>query len=219
MPQQRINYLLLGVIIVAVVILSSFLVIGFDRVTAQAQKGDSNADLAQSLKRTEGQLEAIGDAYPIGPQSTNSGAEYIPPSAFRHDGVSPASGFRFWLYEGYIRNNSSDYMCLAAPVYVPHGATLSEFSMFFVDDHAASDMGADLWRRRLAFPPDSTAEWVAGMYFTGIDEPTHWRGWTKAIEPDTKTVSYDYGYYISFCFNPDTGLEQRVYGFRVNYDP
>jgi hypothetical protein len=219
MLRQRMNYLLLGVIVVAVVILSSFLVFGFDRLTAQAQGENPNADLAQSLARTEGQVEAINDASPIGPQSTTSGAEYIPPSAIRHDGVSPASGYRFWLYEGYIRNNSTSLMCLSAPVYVPHGATITQFSMFFVDDHATSDMEARLFRRRHAFPPDTSSELMANMYFPGIDAPTHWIGWTTAIQPGTETVSYDYGYYVAFCFDPDTGLDQRVYGFRVDYTP
>jgi hypothetical protein len=219
MLRQRMDYLLLGVIVVAVVIVSSFLVFDFDRFTAQAQGENPNADLARSLERTEGQVMAVDDAFPIGPQSTMSGAEYIPPSAFRHDGNTPASGYRFWVYEGYIHNNSSDSMCLAAPVYVPHGATITQFSIFFVDDHATSDVWADLWRRRHASTPTSTAEWVAGVAFPGFDVPTHWIGWTTAIEPGTETVSYDYGYYISFCFGPDTGLEQRIYGFRVNYEP
>ena len=219
MLRQRMNYLLLGVIVVAVVILSSFLVFGLDRMTAQAQGENPNADLAQSLARTEGQLEAIDAAFSIGPQSTTSGSEYIPPSAIRHDGSSPASGYRFWLYEGYIRNNSNSLMCLSAPVYVPHGATITEFSMFFVDDHATSDAEARLFRRKHAVPVATSAELMADMFFPGIDAPTHWRGWTTAIQPGTETVNNEYGNYVAFCFDPNTGLDQRVYGFRVAYTP
>lgn len=179
-------------------------------------------NLSADVERKEGQLEVVGDlksAAFIGGQSTGSGSEYIPSSAFRHDGSSPASGFRFWPTAGYIRNNSSSYMCLAAPVYVPHGATLTEFSMYFMDDHPTSDMWADLWRSKYASPPGSSAEWVTGLYFPGIDEDTIWRGYTPDIQPGTETVSNAYGYYISFCFDPDTGMEQLVYGFRVSYAP
>ncbi len=301
MLKQKMQYLLLAAVAVAaVVILSSFLVIGSNEVRAQAQNEGGNAELAHFLGRQEGQLEAVGSpentvlessveagedvsgrhwlaigsvvgekqdvgthrdisyhgsdtnmvyqgvytnvlnnlpgdvkrkegqleviddlksAAFIGGQSTNSGSEYIPSSAFRHDGSSPASGFRFWPTAGYIRNNSSSRMCLAAPVYVPHGATLTEFSMYFMDDHAASDMGAVLWRSKYASPPGSSAEWVTGLYFPGVDAATRRRGYNTDIQPGTETVSNAYGYYISFCFDPDTGLEQLVYGFRVDYTP
>jgi hypothetical protein len=218
MVEQRIYRLLLVLLVIGLVVLFTLMLTGFGRVTAQAQDGNINADLAHTLKHKPAHLEVV-DASSIGGQSTMSGSEYIPSSALRHDGASPAGGFRFWPTAGYIRNNSTSYMCLSGPVYVPNGATLTEFSIYFVDDHATSEIVAVLWRRRQAPAPGDTAELVAGFSFTGIDTPNVWRGYTNFIEPGTETVSNGYGYYIGFCFDPNTGLDQLVYGFRVDYTP
>ena len=58
MLKQRGKDLLLAALIVALVVLSSFLVIDFNRVAAQGQDGEStNAELAYSREREHGRLE------------------------------------------------------------------------------------------------------------------------------------------------------------------
>jgi hypothetical protein len=300
MLKQRGKDLLLAALIVALVVLSSYLVIGFNRVAAQDQDGEgTNAELAYSRERKqgqlevpasrgslavsslgahlgvarprwlatgagadqepdagpdtdiayqdadtnvtyqgvftdevdyssrdrerqEGQLEVLGDdggAPPIGAQSTGSGDEYVPVSAFRHEGfVGPASEFLISPVDGFILNKSTtEQMCMSGPVYLPHGATITEFSMYFVDDHATSDVWSDFYRRKHSDPPDSSAELVADLFFPGFDFSFNLRGFTSYIEPGTETVSNQYGYYIAFCFDANTGFEQRMYGFRVRY--
>lgn len=219
---QKMKAPLLGVIVVAVVILLTVAMIDPNGLIVQAQ-GETNS-LGQ-LKLQQGQLEEVDDLESlilnsiqdssIDPQSTNSGTEVIPTSAFRHDGTN-GNGFRFWPYSGYLRNRSSSLMCLSAPVYVPDGVTMTRFSMYFVDD-SPSDIEARLYRKNHAFPT-STAELISSMFFSGIDESTIFVGWDDTFEPGTETVSNNYGYSIAFCFDANTSLDQRIYGFSVDYD-
>lgn len=245
------NLVLVVAVIVAVVILSTFLVIGPNRMTAQAgnelpllatnaqqevgthlayQGVYTNPNMLNFPSDTEpqaGQLKVVTDLKSaisgsgIDPQSINSGFEYIPSSAFRSDGFSPASQYSFVPTTGYILSNSATGMCLAAPVYVPNGATLTRFSMFFVDDNADNDLTfVKLWRKNhTPAGAGAAAQVVASLAFPGNDEATVFEGFTETMTPGTQTVSNNFGYYIGFCFNGNTGLEQLVYGFRVEYNP
>ncbi len=229
MPKQKTqSFLFIVAVIVAVIILATIFVNDFSRMTALAQdEGGANPNSfpapAASPEQHFNAVQDLQSLIPegeIGGQSIQSGFEYIPSSAFRHDGISPASGYRFIPVEGYIRNNSAALMCLAAPVYVPNGVTLTKFSMFFVDDHPISDMAA-IFRRRSHTSPGNAAETVASLNFdsNNIDEPTVFEGFTTAITSGREVVNNNFGYYITFCFDPNTGLDQRVYGFRVEYNP
>ena len=150
-------------------------------------------------------------------QSINAGFEYIPSSAFRHDGFSPASGYRFWPIVGYIRNRSSSQMCLAAPVYVPNGATFTQVFWFFVDDSAASDVTIFLQRKNLALPAGLAETVIAGT--VDKDQPEIFVAFFDPFQPQpgTGTVDNDYSYSLIFCFDPNTGFEQRIFGFIVTY--
>lgn len=244
------NVVLIATVIVAVITLSAFLMIGPNKMSARAQIESSNLmastqqkvetgltyqevytnsnspNFPTGIEPQSGQLKAVTDLQSatsgsgVAPQSINSGFEYIPSSAFRSDGVSPASGYRFIPTAGYIRNNSASQMCLAAPVYVPNGATLTTFSMFFVDDSAPSDLTfVKLWRKnQTASGAGTAAQVVASLSFSNINEATVFEGFTTTLTPGTQTVSNNFGYYIGFCFNGGTGLEQLVYGFRVAYN-
>lgn len=256
------NPLFVTIIVFAVVILFSFLVIGFNRMTARAQGNlalFSNANQEPSEPRSmarepvtdgqqefkasltyqdvytnpnvldpagvesqEGQLEVVGD---LTIESTLSGSEHIPASAFRSDGYPGAAvGYRFSVLGGtfpggYVRNISADFVCMAAPVYLPDGATVTEFSIFFMDDHPTYDMyEVRLWRKNHA-SPGNAADKMVDLDFPGVDDRTIRRGSTTDIASGTAVVSNDYGYYITFCFFPNTGLQNLVYGFRVDYNP
>ncbi|MCB0168862.1 MAG: hypothetical protein KDI79_31835 [Anaerolineae bacterium] len=160
-------------------------------------------------------------------ESTNSGAEYIPASAFRHDGETGASGaYKFSVLGGtfpggYLRNNSSSGFCMAAPAYVPDNATITEFSMFFMDDHPTSDIWVVyLWRRKHSNVPATSAQIVADLEFLDsldIDDTTVYEGYTQII--DFPVVDNQFGYYVTFCMDGGTGLQELVYGFKVQYNP
>jgi hypothetical protein len=260
--------LLFAIVILAVVIPSSFLVIGPDGVTAQAQNNlslfsksnqggpgpwtpamelviDEQQEIGTGLtyqgvytnpnaldspggfEPQEGQLEVVDDLEgEISVTSTFSGYEHIPASAFRSDGAPGAAvGYRFSVLGGtfpggYVRSISvGDYVCMAAPVYLPHGATVTEVSIFFMDDHPTLDMdnAIRLWRKSHT-SPGNAADMMVDLNFPPLDETTIWRGYTTSIASGTEVVSNDYGYYVAFCFHANTGLQHLVYGFRVDYD-
>lgn len=159
-------------------------------------------------------------------QSTNSGSEFIPSSAFRHDGQDLAYGYRFSAVDGgYIRNNViNDNMCIAAPVYLPHGATFTRFYMYFVDSHPTENLWtAQLWRRKLAHPAGTASEQITNLF--GLeDQPINnpflyvRASTTFVFESGLEDISNQYSYYITYCFAPNTGFNHRIYGFRVDYD-
>jgi hypothetical protein len=70
--------------------------------------------------------------------------------------------------------------------------------------------------------PGTSAETVIDLNFIDtydIDGPTIWRGWSQVIDtPGRDSVSNAYGYSITFCFDPATGLDHLIYGFDVLYD-
>lgn len=165
----------------------------------------------------------------IGGQSTSSGVEFIPASSFRYDGFSGpnnANGYRYWPTGGYIRNNSALDICLSAPVYVPDGATLTEASIYVMDDYAPTNLGLTVdsinFRRKNLASPTTAADNIVLMAIPGTVDDTIVRRWLLPI-PNGNTVaggenvSNDYGYYISFCFPANSGLDILVYGARVDY--
>jgi hypothetical protein len=244
------NLVLVVVVMLAVIVLLAFLIIDPNRVTAQAQNelsyltvsnyqkvgnsltyqevytNSNSPNFPTGAEPQSGQLRVVTNLQSatsgsgVAPQSINSGFEYIPSSAFRSDGLSPASEYRFVPTTGYIRNNSASSMCLAAPVYAPKGATLTRFSMFFVDNNAANDLtNVKLWRKNQSpAGAGSAAQEVASLSFPGVNQTNILEGFV-APSPGLETVNNSFGYYIGFCFNGGTGLEQRVYGFRVAYNP
>jgi hypothetical protein len=163
----------------------------------------------------------------IGAQSTNSGSEFVPSSAFRHDGISLAHGYRFSPVDGgYIRNNVNNAsMCIAAPVYLPHGSTFSRFFMYFVDEDPVREMDtAQLVRRKLSHPVGTASELVADLDFLGnpsidINSPFMFEASSSiVITEGSEAINNNYSYFIIFCFAEGTGFDHRIYGFRVDYD-
>lgn len=253
MSKQKVQNMLIIVLIIVVVLLASFLLIGLNKMTAQARneigggprdgvslpaqniftdefnfvKGDA-AEQGGQQNSLEGfaelQSASLG-ATGIGGQSTNSGTELVPAAAFRHDGLNGSpSKYRIQTYlGGYIRNNDTVLLCVVAPVYLPDGATLTRFTMYFVDDHATYDMWrAYLIRHKLSAAPGTSSENVMDLDFlngTGIDSSAPFFAWSTVINTSgAENVSNDYGYSITFCFDESTGLDQLLYGFNVNYN-
>lgn len=250
MLKQKTQNLLMIAVIIGVVILSFWLLIGFDRMTVQAQSNslilqeqqersprlayqnvptntvnslgtievqELRAEVTDNIQDIISKIETGSTG--LGAQSINAGYEYIPASAFRHDGASPASGYSFFPFLGFIQNTSSSQMCLAAPVYVPNGATFTNVFIFFVDDSASSDFLIALWRKNHV-SPGGNAEPVAVGTLTDIDDTLVRIGFFDPFQPQpgTGTVSNNYGYSVTFCFDPNTGIEQLVYGFIVTYN-
>lgn len=177
-----------------------------------------------------GQLEVVEDLESalsgsgIGPESTNSGAEFVPASALRGDGFPGAAvGYRFSVIGGtfpggYVRNISANFVCMAAPVYLPDGATVTQFAMYFMDDHPTLDMNnaVNLWRKSHT-NSGNNANIMASLAPNGIDQPIIFRASTTGIS--NATVNNNFGYYVTICFQPSTGSQHLLYGFEVDYNP
>jgi hypothetical protein len=158
----------------------------------------------------------LGDI--ISGQSTGTGVEYIPASAFRYNGFTGApAGYRFVPTSGYIRNRSTGKICLAAPVYLPAGAVLNEFSIYIQDNDAVNNIGDPdpiyLLRQDLTAITSQAKIVVAAKTLNVAD--TTVRRWFIPISGET--VSNNNSYFVAFCFNASTGFNQLVYGARVDY--
>jgi hypothetical protein len=176
-----------------------------------------------------GQLEAVDDLESalsdseIDPQSTNSGAEFVPASALRSDGFPGAAvGYRFSVLDvpfpgGFVNNISADFVCMAAPVYLPDGATVTRFSMYFMDDHPTLDVDnvITLWRKSHTSPGNS-ANAMASLAPAGVDSTSILRASTTGIS--NATVNNNFGYYVTICLYPNTEAQHLVYGFSVDYN-
>jgi hypothetical protein len=147
----------------------------------------------------------------------------VPPSAFRSDGApGSAVGYRFSVFGGafpggYIRNNSADPLCMAAPVYLPEGSTVTQFSIYFMDDHPTLqiDDAISLWRKNLASPGNNAETMASYTPDSPIDSTAIVRGVDNTI--NNAIVNSDYGYYVTFCLYGNTGLQHLIYGFKVDY--
>jgi hypothetical protein len=248
------NLLLVAIVVVLITTLAFILTIRSSHATAQVQNllnhdaAETGLVINQPLERAlsyqgvytnPNTLNPPGEAesekgYPevvtdlesaLSPQSTNSGSEHVPASAFRSDGFPGAAvGYRFSVVGGtfpggYVRNNSTDDVCMAAPVYLPNGKTVTRFSIFFMDDDPVFDMDyvIHLWRKNQA-NPGSTAQQMASIVPSSpIDDTTIFRVSDTTI--NNPVISNSYGYYITFCLHANTDLQHLVYGFKVDYTP
>jgi hypothetical protein len=185
-------------------------------------------NLPGDVELEEAHLEGVDDfsSSEIDPQSTNSGSEFVPASAFRSDGSPGAAvGYRFSVLGvpfpgGFVYSISTDYVCMVAPVYLPDGASVTEFSIYFMDDHPTLDFDTDnivkLWRKDHAFPNNAANE-LASITTNGLDSTTIIRRSDTSIA--NANVSNDFGYYITFCFDQNSNDQHLVYGFGVDYNP
>lgn len=273
MLRNNIQNFLIVVLVIMVVVLASFFLIGFNRMTAQAQNEaaslilpasfDNEANLTidkpaeraitalayqgiftDELSLLKG-LDDLGEGSPleqvselkdtpptgIGVESVGGGTEYVSSASFRHAGSSgQASDYFFYPLGGYIRNNGPNVLCLAAPVYLPDGATITLFRMFFIDSSATADMlGAVLVRHDLD-TPGATSENMMDSFSPALvghnsSLPFVFSSSLFESPPGSEVVSNSYGYSIIFCFNTGAnigpagtpGLNHKLYGFNIDY--
>ena len=253
--RKILNLLLVAVVAIPITAIAYLLTIDSNRVAAQVQEvarayppatglvdeqqkvganlsyqgiytNPNTLNLPGDTDLEEGHVEVanLSDAE-IAPQSTNSGSEFVPASAFRSDGFPGAAvGYRFSVIGvpfpgGYVRSISADVVCMAAPVYLPNGTTVTEFSIYFMDDHPTLEMDnfIRLWRKSHASPGSAANTMASFVSPSGIDETTIFQGFDDTIS--NATVSNNFGYYITFCLYGNTDVQHLVYGFRVDYNP
>jgi hypothetical protein len=155
--------------------------------------------------------EIASDGSLIQPQSDDSGVEVVPIGAFRHNGDNANDWFHsFW--NNYIRNDSGSQACLMAPTYPPDGANLTHFLISFKDDSATYNFD-QITLRRLNLTTGSVNTLAGGSFGWNAPNPVeaYW-----VISSGT-TVSKDYAYYVTLCFEPNSSTGVLFYGARLFY--
>ncbi len=191
--------------------------------SALAQEGDNGETKATNQEATRNQNRNVVAATPvdasaeeegIGPQSDGSGIEVVPIAAFRNNGDS-GNGWFHDFNLGFIENQSSNLVCFMAPTYPPNGSTLTQFRFSVLDDSASSDLSVFLNRVGLA---TGQFELVIGGVLTNRDNSTPTEAFIN-IPSGVAGVSSAYAYYVDFCFPANSGMEMRLYGARLFYNP
>ncbi len=224
----------ISMLALCVTILSGLLLIGLENVAVEAQDeivlGDSNSTIrlpeiyAQTQNSVATSIGLIGDesidTY-ITALNTNERV-FVSPAAFHQasnsgTSSSPADGFRFWNEGGYIYNTSFAQMVLIAALNLPDGATLNRFSMVVYDNDTTDDVIATIYRKSLTTNLANTpGEGLIAMTFPISDSTSVFEVSNTAFSGPT-TVSDQYAYYIVFELAPNAQLNQRVFGFSVDY--
>jgi hypothetical protein len=158
----------------------------------------------------------------IGSQSLNPRrAVYISPAAFHPAGDTPADSFLFWPEGGYLYNVSDSPLpptLLLAPVALPHGVTLTRFSLVLFDNDPANDVTAILYRKNLLSNLTGPAEAVMALGQSLVNPTQLYQLSTTSIDPAKALVSPAYSYYIVFQLNPETDQNQLIFGFSLEYE-
>ncbi len=143
---------------------------------------------------------------------TDPGVLVIPGADFRSDGYDP-DGFFFWFGGGYFQNKATNPgVCLMAPAYLPHGATINSFFATAYDNTATGFITMGLYRldnysgsvSQIGYI-STTMSYVNSNIFTIGD--------STILNP---VVSFpDYSYYVGGCV---TESANRIYNLRIYYD-
>jgi hypothetical protein len=158
--------------------------------------GDSPG--GEELDRPAGD-EITGQGFP------GSSPLVIPAAAFTNDGGDP-DGFTFYFASGYVDGGGTAYM--RAPVYLPHGATVSQVC-YTVYDNNASNFTVYL-RRKYNFSL-AAADTMATLTTAWDDANVHTDCDTTVNYPDT---SLNYAYYLT-TYLP--AADTRLYAVRIYY--
>ena len=135
----------------------------------------------------------------------------LPVADFRSDGLNP-DGFFFSFTGGNIYGKNESGTCLMAPVYLPHGVTITDLYATVIDNDAAVYISIRLFRLdnydgtvvEIGNTATST-EYINPNLVTIYDD--------TILNPD---VSYPtYSYYVGTCIN-DSDI--HLYSVRIYYE-
>lgn len=185
------------------------------------QEGEESG--VRPLASTDDMIVQIGaDPGQITGQSDGSGIEIVPASAFVHTGgvggAKTGTEADDWFFDfdgGFVRNDSANFVCMMAPVYLPPGSIIDSFTVYLVDN-SASNLTVYLDK------VDVIDGWVELGRVTSSGSSASIQTLTDpAIVSDNgaNTVStVAVNFYVDFCFpNSATGTSLRLNAARVNY--
>jgi hypothetical protein len=139
----------------------------------------------------------------------------IPAAAFIDSGSDSYDNYKFWAGNGYVRSNGngSGLACLAAPAYLPDGATIENLWVYLYDD-SADDFTVTLWRKRNS--NTDLAENLASVTTSGTSTSVQILGDTT-VDPGGATVDNQYySYHVSACLS-STSTSHRIYAVWIYY--
>lgn len=173
----------------------------------------------RSVTNDQAYSPEIDDSVSVDGQPLDGGAHpeaygspwLIPGGAFRDDGFYPGNMF-FSFSGGYIRGDEPDpgSSCVQAPVYLPFGATVTDFWASVMDNSAANDWWGYLYR---VDNYSGVVDTMATLSTTGAD--------TNIDNPGDSTITFPvvdstHSYYIGSCLY-DTNI--HLFGQRAYYTP
>jgi len=170
-----------------------------------APKDPASMPLGIVSPETEGKLHLN---LPGSPQLVPTSPLVIPGADFSSDGVTPANMF-FSFWSGYLAGGSS--VCVAAPAYLPNGATVYDTFASIYDNEAADYIWLDLLR------VDNYTGTVAIMAELATTSPYASTAVTtiEGYPVSYPVVSYPtYSYYAVGCLHTSN---IRLYSFRIYY--
>jgi hypothetical protein len=139
----------------------------------------------------------------------------IPTAAF----VPVMESFYNYLNTGsYLELISGNYTLLSCPVYLPQGATVTEFRTYCFDDDASYNVGlrSDLDRQNLN---ENMLDYMAwnSLSTVGASSSIQAATSTSIIYPTIDNENNQYSIYVNFCSDSCNNNYLCFYGCRIAY--
>ena len=152
--------------------------------------------------------------------SDDSGVEIVPAAAFIHTGElgtgTEGEDWFFSFFGGYVMNDSTNEVCLAAPVYLPPGGVIESFTVYVYDNSTSDD---------LLIYFDRTGSWGGWDELAAVTSAGNSNSIQIITDPSITTdnganvIAPDYNYHVDFCFPAGSAGDILVYGAQINYAP
>jgi hypothetical protein len=158
----------------------------------------------------------------ISTQSDGSGVEIVPGAAFIHTNeLGSGTEAKDWFFSfngGFLTNDSfaesgvNKAVCLAAPVYLPIGATIIKFQGYALDNSTASDVAIYFDRT------SSFGGWteLAAVQSTGNNTSVQTLT-DPSITAGANVVATENNYQVSLCLPAGSDFNILVYGAQITY--
>jgi|GEM_PF-2385963 len=155
----------------------------------------------------------------ISTQSDGSGVEVVPAAAFINTNeLGTGTGGNDWFFSlstgglgGFVTNDSGgNWVCLAAPIYLPPDVTMESFTVYIFDG-SNSDVYVYFDRTEAWDLNYDEMAWVQSSGNVGAV-----RAFTSSSISDP-VVKSGFNYHIAFCLPSNTDFNIGIFGAQVNY--
>ena len=156
------------------------------------------------------------------PAAASSESSVLVPAADFNDDGGATQDYIYDDMGGYTYPYSDTRICMQAPVYLPAGATVTEFGGYVLDDtNLARVDPVELWRVKYlegtAFDAGSQRMASTNTTDTGKVNTVQWISDTSIDHGLVDTATYSY--YAFVCIDGDHGNSLRLYAVEALYTP